>query len=153
MLNDRDLAEDALQESYIAVWNNAKTFDATKSAAMTWLMTLARNRAIDRLRRARAGVSGKSAELDGAFDLADAAPLADDAMMAGQDSAALHTCLNQLDSIDSDFIRASFLKGATYAELAARDHIPLGTIKSRIRRALVKLRLCLHNSGMETANG
>ncbi len=157
ILPDRDSAEDALQESFISVWNTAKSFDATRASPMTWLITLARNRAIDRLRRAQSGAlgiaGGRTVDVDAALEFADGSMLADDAMMQAQDGAALANCLKRLAPADSGFIQAAFLKGTTYADLATKEAIPLGTIKSRIRRALISLRACMTNAGVEASRG
>jgi RNA polymerase sigma-70 factor, ECF subfamily len=140
IFGDRSEAEDALQDAYITIWNKASTFDPNRASPITWLVTVARNRAIDRWRS-----SGKArlAPLAEADEVADVAPLADQAMVLNQQEAALGACIETLDQIDADFIRSAFMKGATYADLAQRDGLPLGTVKSRIRRALLKLRACL----------
>jgi RNA polymerase sigma-70 factor, ECF subfamily len=151
ILNDQENAEDALQEIYVAVWNNAARFDASRASPMTWLMTLARNRAIDRQRRLR--VSGTFAPVELADMVADAAPLADQAMMQDEETAALHSCLGGLDQNDAGFIQSAFLRGASYSELADGAAMPLGTVKSRIRRALLKLRVCLDGRAREANNG
>lgn len=140
IFGDRQEAEDALQDAYVTIWNKATTFEPTRASPITWLATVTRNRAIDRF-RARKIVS--TATIDDAFDIADASPLADDAMIAAEDGQALAGCMASLEERDAAFIQQAFLGGATYAELAERDAVPLGTVKSRIRRALLKLRECL----------
>ena len=136
----RQEAEDALQEAYVAVWKRATAFDPARGTAMTWLITLARNRAVDRL---RAGGKAVAAPIDLAAEIADEAPLASERAEADQDERRLAACLDTLDGGDAGLIRTAFFDGATYAELAGRAATPLGTIKSRIRRALIKLRDCL----------
>lgn len=143
IFGDKSEAEEVLQEVYITIWNKAATFEEGRASPITWLVTVARNRSIDRLRSlSRAGLTS----LDEAVDVADASPLADTMLIAQGDDAALSRCINGLNPRDAGFIRASFLQGATYAELAARDELPLGTVKSRIRRALLALRECLRGS-------
>jgi RNA polymerase sigma-70 factor, ECF subfamily len=140
IFTERQDAEDALQDAYITIWNKAATFDASRASPITWLATVTRNRAIDRLRaRGKAGLG----PLDDASEVADASPLADAQLIADGDSHALTGCIETLEARDAGFIRAAFLNGATYADLATRDALPLGTVKSRIRRALIKLRECL----------
>ncbi|MFD1610761.1 sigma-70 family RNA polymerase sigma factor [Sphingomonas tabacisoli] len=133
-------AEDALQEAYVNVWRRAERFDASRASPITWLAAIARNAAIDRL---RARGTRTMAPIEEAHDLADERPNAE--FMLGQETEArrLHGCLSELPGRDSGLIRAAFLEGATYSELATRASEPLGTIKSRIRRALMKLRDCL----------
>jgi RNA polymerase sigma-70 factor, ECF subfamily len=140
IFGDRTEAEDALQEAYITIWNKAATFDPARASPITWLVAVARNRAIDRWRS-----SGRPrlVPVDEAIDIPDHTPLADQAMVAVQSENALANCIETLEARDADFIRSAFMKGATYADLAQRDGVPLGTVKSRIRRALLKLRDCL----------
>jgi RNA polymerase sigma-70 factor, ECF subfamily len=140
IFTDRQEAEDALQDAYVTIWNRATTFEPTRASPITWLATVTRNRAIDRLRARKVTVT---APVEEAYEVPDTAPLADAALMAGQDAAALNDCMASLEARDAAFIQQAFLGGATYAELAERDAVPLGTIKSRIRRALLKLRECL----------
>ena len=137
---ERQDAEEALQDAYITIWNKAATFDSTRASPITWLVTLTRNRAIDRLRSLR---NRGMASLDEAGEVADPAPLAEAAMLADEADGRLNYCINTLDTRDGEFVRTAFLQGATYAELATRDGVPLGTIKSRVRRALLKLRECM----------
>jgi len=136
----RPEAEEALQEAYLSVWRRAASFDATRGSAMTWLITLARNRAVDRL---RAGGKLATTTIDLADMVADERPLASTVMETSQDQARLAYCVGTLESADATLIRTAFFEGSTYAELASRASTPLGTIKSRIRRALIKLRDCL----------
>ncbi len=141
---DRQEAEDALQDAYITIWNRAVTFDPARASPITWLAIVTRNRAIDRLR-----AKGKAAmvPVDEAFDVADDAPNAEAQLLAGADTRALNTCIAALETLDAAFIRSAFLRGATYADLAAQEALPLGTVKSRIRRALIKLRACMSGDG------
>lgn len=137
---DRNDAEEALQDAYITIWSKAATFDSARASPITWLVTLTRNRAIDRLRSIR---NRGLASLDEAADVADPAPLAESVMLADEADGRLHFCINTLDDRDAECVRSAFLQGATYAELATRDAVPLGTVKSRVRRALLKLRECM----------
>jgi RNA polymerase sigma-70 factor (ECF subfamily) len=136
----RQEAEEALQDAYLSVWQRAGAFDAERGSAMTWLITLTRNRAIDRL-RAKGKIA--TAPLDLADTVADPDPDAAALIEASQDEQRLALCLGRLEGGDATLIRTAFFQGSTYAELAARAGAPLGTIKSRIRRALLKLRECL----------
>jgi RNA polymerase sigma-70 factor (ECF subfamily) len=107
---------------------------------MTWLITLTRNRAVDRL---RAGGKIASAPIELADDVADPAPATSTLLEIGEEERQLAHCLGMLEGDDARLIRTAFFEGSTYAELATRAASPLGTIKSRIRRALLKLRDCL----------
>lgn len=140
LMPDRAEAEEALQEAYLSVWRSAGSFDAARGRPMTWLLTLTRNRAIDRLR-----ARGRSdAPLDAlGDDLVDPAPLAADRVVDRDQRHRMAGCLDALPQQDARFIRAAFFEGSTYSGLAARAGMPEGTVKSRIRRALLKLRDCL----------
>ena len=140
MLRDRSEAEDILQEVFVTVWRRARDFDSTLASATTWLITLTRNRVIDRLRQHRARAPLESIDFD---NLADerVGPPAD--AEASQEYARLRGCLESLEPKDRHSIREAFFSGATYKELAERCQLPLGTMKSRIRRALAQLRTCL----------
>jgi RNA polymerase sigma factor (sigma-70 family) len=140
MLRDRNEAEEVLQEVFVTVWRRARDFDSTLAAAATWLITLARNRAIDRLRLRRVRVPLEAIDLDSLAD-GQAGPLA--RAEASQEYRRLRRCIESLEPKDRDSIREAFFSGATYKELADRSAVPLGTMKSRIRRALAQLRTCL----------
>lgn len=140
ILSDREEAEDVLQEVYITIWRRADRFDATRASPMTWLSTIARNRAIDRL-RARGPMA--RADLDEGMEIADDAPGADTLIEAAQDAGRLHACLDELDERTRGVIRTAFFEGVTYEALAARMDTPPGTVKSWIRRGLARLKGCL----------
>lgn len=144
IFSDRQEAEDVLQDAYITIWNRAVTFDPARASPITWLAIVTRNRAIDRLR-----ARGKAVivPVDEAYGVADQGPSAEMQLIAGADARALHACIGTLDVRDSAFIRSAFLQGATYGDLAAQEALPLGTVKSRIRRALIKLRACMSGDG------
>lgn len=133
-------AEEALQETYVAVWRKAAMFDSAKASPITWLSVVARNKSIDRLRvRPPRADSG----LDEATDIADPGASALDLLEDAQESRRLSLCLDELDARTGQMIRAAFLDGATYPDLAEREEVPLGTMKSWIRRGLLRLRGCL----------
>ena len=109
---------------------------------MTWLIAIARNRAIDRLRATRP--NRRIAPLEAADNVADAAPTADRALEAeSEESSRLHGCLDGGEKRERAALRAAFFNGDPYEELAARMHLQLGTMKSWIRRAMIKLKACL----------
>jgi RNA polymerase sigma-70 factor, ECF subfamily len=137
---NRTDAEEALQDAYLTIWNKASSFESGRASPISWLATLTRNRAIDRLR-----ASGKAhyVPIEEASEIVDPVPLADSQMLTRGADAALYGCIEALDPRDAGFIRAAYVGGATYAYLAETEALPLGTVKSRIRRALIKLRACL----------
>lgn len=140
ILPERQEAEEVLQEVYLAVWRRAGAFDPARGTAMTWLITLARNRAIDRLRASR---HLPSDPIDLADNVPDPEPDAETQVLARDEAGRIAWCLDRLDGDDARLIRTAFFEGASYSELAARAGRPLGTIKSRIRRALIRLKDCL----------
>ena len=141
ILNDRSEAEDVLQDVYVTVWRKAGSFDPTRASPITWLVAIARNRAIDRLRSSAA--SRRSEPIESAEDVRDDAPAALDLVVAAEQQERLKTCLGELEERHSTVIRSAFLDGVTYEQLAQRMDVPLGTMKSWIRRGLMKLRTCL----------
>jgi RNA polymerase sigma-70 factor (ECF subfamily) len=141
ILKDRSEAEDVLQDVYVTVWRKAAAFDPGRASPITWMVAIARNRAIDRLRARGAG--GRLEPIEAADSVSDPAPAAVERVELAQQHQRLTRCLEELDARHSTAIRAAFLDGATYEELAARMNVPLGTMKSWIRRGLVKLRACL----------
>lgn len=140
MLPDRSEAEEVLQEVFVTVWRRAREFDSERAAATTWLVTLARNKAIDRLRQQRARAPRGAIDFD---TLADERPGPPANAEASQQYRRLRKCLDALDPKHRRSIREAFFNGDTYKELAERFQVPLGTMKSWIRRALAQLRTCL----------
>ncbi|HET7780122.1 MAG TPA: sigma-70 family RNA polymerase sigma factor [Rudaea sp.] len=141
ILPQRGDAEDVLQEVFATIWRKATQYDPALASPITWLAMLARNRAIDRLRAG--GQERRSAPIDLAEDVADAAPSPAAASELGDDRRRLSACMDQLDTQRRKLIRIAFFEGATYEELAARCGSPLGTVKSWIRRGLAQLKACL----------
>jgi RNA polymerase sigma factor (sigma-70 family) len=141
ILHDRSEAEDVLQDVYVTVWRKASTFDPGRASPITWMVTIARNRAIDRLRAT--AVNRRMEPIEAADAVSDPSPVAVERVELAQQHQRLAGCLQELEARHSAAIRAAFLDGATYEELAARMSVPLGTMKSWIRRGLLKLRACL----------
>ena len=139
MMPDRGEAEDILQDVYASAWRRADTFDPARGSAITWLITLGRNRTIDRMRQHREEPLGD----DQAPELADEAPTPAAAAELSQERRRLEQCLERLEAQQKRAIREAFFTGATYGELAQRLAVPLGTMKSWIRRSLMQLKTCL----------
>jgi RNA polymerase sigma-70 factor (ECF subfamily) len=141
ILGDRGEAEDALQEVYVSVWRRAGSFDAGRASPVTWLAAIARNRAIDRLRAS--GRPRPSEPIEAARDVADGGADALAQLEAGEDRARLVGCVDELEARQASAIRSAFFGGLSYPELAEGAGVPLGTMKSWIRRGLLRLRDCL----------
>lgn len=149
LLNDNALAEDVLQEAYVQVWHRAADYHRDRGAVRTWLATIVRYRAIDLIRKRntqRTNVVDPSAiaELEQTRqpdDEDDAQPLA--TAMAVEDSRLLRGCLERLSDTQRHSVYLAFFHGLTHSELAQSLAEPLGTIKSRLRRSLTRLKKCL----------
>ncbi len=140
ILGDGREAQEALQDAYLSIWRRAATFDRARGSPMAWIMTVCRNCAIDKRRAQR---SMAAVPISFAEDVADSAPLAQEVAIDRQEQSRLFDCLSRLESLDLNLIQTAFFEGFTYAELSDRMAKPLSTVKSRIRRALLKLRDCL----------
>lgn len=138
LLGEAD-AEDVLQDVYVTVWQQAGRYDESKASPITWLAVIARNKALDRLRVRRPPME----EMGSADDLPDYGASAFELVEIAQERQRLVDCLDELEERERTMIRAAFLDGATYPELATREAVPLGTMKSWIRRGLLRLRGCL----------
>ncbi len=142
MLTERATADEVLQETYLAVWRGAHRFTSGRASPMSWLITIARNKAIDRLRSER--LSRRSRALDDlAVEPSDPHPSVLMRLEAAEDRDRLHWCIDQLEARQRDAIRTAFFSGMTYDDLAQRAEVPLGTMKSWIRRGLLRLKACL----------
>ncbi|WP_072384422.1 sigma-70 family RNA polymerase sigma factor [Novosphingobium sp. NDB2Meth1] len=137
---DRQEAEDVLQEVYVTVWQKAAMFDPARASPITWLAALARNRAIDRL---RANGRRITTPIEGISEPADESAGALEQLLEAESDHDITACIEELVKTDAVLVRTAFFQQATYAELATRSGMPLGTVKSRIRRALIKLKACL----------
>jgi RNA polymerase sigma factor (sigma-70 family) len=138
--NDRAAAEEVLSDVYLTIWKRAGAFEPGRASPISWLATIARNRAIDWRRSAR---RAPSIPLDDAPEIADDRATAIDLLLQDESARALHLCLDALDDRQRSAIRTAFFDGLTYAELAEREAVPLGTMKSWVRRGLLRLKDCL----------
>jgi RNA polymerase sigma-70 factor, ECF subfamily len=146
MLRREDLAEEVLQECYVSIWTNARTYSAALSAPMTWMTSIVRNRCLDSLRRPKMEVHLARDEESGEDPLAaipseDPGPLA--MLQRSSDAKALAECLAKLDGKMRQAIMLAFFEGLSHSELAGHMQQPLGTVKTWIRRGLERLKSCL----------
>ena len=139
VLNDRAEAEEALQEVYVKIWTKADRFAVSDLSPISWLVAVARNHAIDRIRARRQA----TADIDTALDVADPAPGPEAMAVAGDEKERIHHCLEELEQDRAAAVRGAYLRGESYAELAARFSVPLNTMRTWLRRSLMKLRECL----------
>lgn len=145
-------ADEVLQESYMTVWHRAATFDAGKASPMTWMTTIVRNRAIDRLSLASA--RHEQAVPDEDFDQLLQADLARDDGPWTADAALcdrLRACIGRLEARERQSVALAYLNGLSHSEVAEHLGQPLGSVKGWIRRAMEQLRQCLGLAGAGVA--
>jgi RNA polymerase sigma-70 factor (ECF subfamily) len=158
---DRALAEDLLQEVYVNVWRAVGSFDAAQSQPMTWLTSVARNKAIDSLRRAQSQPVLQSVHRDDDDDdrpdldqqMADEAPGPSELLAQAGDARRLDVCMKGLTAPQRQSVALAFFDGLSHAEVAEHLHQPLGTVKSWVRRALMSLKECLERAAQRDAVG
>lgn len=132
----QEMADELSQETMLAVWQKAGSFNPDRASASTWIFTIARNKRIDYFRR-----SGRAElDLDDPMMAPDYAPAPDQLISLRQQEKRLECALNELPRDQAEMIRKAFLEEKTHADIAAETGIPLGTVKSRIRLALERLR-------------
>lgn len=139
ILGTRSEAEDALQEVFTRVWLRAGRFDATRGRGMTWLIALTRNHAIDRLRARPAATEGNEV----LAALPDAAPRAEARLAAQGEARRIAECFDTLEADRAQAVRGAYLDGLSYDQLARRFDVPLNTMRTWLRRSLLKLRECM----------
>ena len=139
VLKNRSEAEDALQDVYLRIWVKADRFAVTGHSPMTWLITVARNLSIDRLRAKRAN----HVALDSAGELVENRPGPEATSIAASESRRISACFDELLPDRANAVRAAYLDGATYQALADRFDVPLNTMRTWLRRSLISLKECL----------
>ena len=143
LLRDEALAEDVLQEGFVKVWHHAGQFVASKANAMTWMTTIVRNQALDKLRQAHSRPTVVDDVEYETLEFASLGPGPDALQQMGEDAHRLLHCLDQLKPEQRECILQAFYHGQTHEELAQTLAKPLGTVKAWIRRGLEQLRGCL----------
>lgn len=138
ILRDRDAAEDALQDAFVKIWHKADSYSANGLSPMTWLITVARNTAIDRLRARR-----ETQALDQVPERAAPEATPEGSAIAASEARRIARCLGELAPDRRAAVRGAYLMGESYAELAARFEVPLNTMRTWLRRSLIALRECL----------
>ena len=145
-------AEEVVCEVYTQVWQSAAQYDRSRGGVMGWLLTICRSRAIDRSRRNRTRVQASSA-----FEASDAhreaaAPSPEDLLTLVQQGSSIHRALEQLTPIRRELVSLAFFRGLSHEEIAIESNLPIGTVKSHIRRALATLRAELDKSRTNTGD-
>ncbi|WOE73983.1 sigma-70 family RNA polymerase sigma factor [Alterisphingorhabdus coralli] len=134
---DRMIAEDVLQSAYVKIWNKARYYNPEKASPISWMAAIARNGSIDAVRKTMRLADGE--ELQDTMLAKDAVA----AMEQSDDARHIRRCLAHLEADRGAAIRSAYFEGLSYSQVAERMNVPLGTMKSWIRRAMAQLRQCL----------
>ena len=140
MLGERAEAEDALQEVFTRVWLRAARYDAARARGMTWLIAISRNLAIDRLRARPDSGIGDEAVIDALPDLGSGV---ETRMIAAGEARRVADCFRTLEADKAAAVQGAYLNGLSYADLAVRHNVPVNTMRTWLRRGLLKLKECL----------
>lgn len=140
ILKRRALAEEAVQDAFVLIWRNAARFDAAKGSATTWIYTVLRNRSLSILRQEG---RAEPTEMPLGEEIVDEAETPEETISRLSDAEALKHCLEKLDAPRRGAIALAYVHGLSHGELAGRLGLPLGTVKSWLRRSLLTLRECL----------
>ena len=145
VVSNRDWAEDVLQEAFLNIWRIAGDYKASLSPPMAWMGLIVRSRGLDFLRRRTSERADTAQELDEFISetVAGDSPNPMDVTQASEQALALHQCLSQLDSKQREVVSLAYMRDLSHAELATQLKLPLGTVKSWIRRGLEQLRGCM----------
>lgn len=136
----RDVADEILQEVYVKIWERAADFDPTRASPITWMATIARNRALDEARKAKP-VSLET--MPAGFDVADDTPDALDVLDAAEDYKRLMKCLQGLETQKREIVVQAYMHGLSREAISQRFAVPVPTIKTWLHRSLAQLKNCL----------
>lgn len=139
ILGDRGEAEDALQDIYVKIWQRAGQYRDDMGSPMTWLIAIARNHAIDIVRRRKPDTR----DIDETHDIADPQMTPEQSALNASERARLNDCLDTLPDGRAEAVKSAYVEGYSYQELATRFAIPLNTVRTWLRRGLLQLRECL----------
>jgi len=137
ILGDREEAEEALQEVYVKIWTKADRYAVSQLSPISWLVAIARNHSIDLIRARRP----PTVDLAAARDIADTAPWPEELLIESDQQASLTRCIDGLSKDKAAAVRGAYQDGISYAELAKRHNVPLNTMRTWLRRSLIKLRM------------
>ncbi len=145
VVTQRERAEDVLQEAFLTIWRSAGDYRASLSPPMAWMGLIVRSRGLDALRRRTADRSQMTQEFDEvlADTLQGDAPNPMDTVQASEQAWALHQCLGQLESKQREVVSLAYIRDLSHSELSSQLKLPLGTVKTWIRRGLDQLRNCM----------
>lgn len=147
ILRDGQDAEEVVCDTFVQIWRNADQYDPQRGSALAWLLTICRSRAVDRRRRNRGGLPAGSPYLEAAPELAQELSC-EDLLQALEQDSAIYRAISRLPPLRWRLISLAFFQGLTHEEIARETCLPIGTVKSHIRRALAALR-----SELQSGNG
>ncbi|HEX4326561.1 MAG TPA: sigma-70 family RNA polymerase sigma factor [Burkholderiales bacterium] len=148
ILRREDWAEEVLQECYVSIWKHCADYQLQLSAPMTWMTSIVRNRCLDVLRRPNFEDPTDDDAVFESFETDEPGPLA--LLEQSVEAKAIARCLGGLEAKQQQAIRMAFFEGLTHVELAQKLNQPLGTVKTWVRRGLMKLKDCLAGAGIES---
>ena len=145
VVTNREWAEDVLQEAFLNIWRIAGDYKATLSPPMAWMALVVRSRGLDFLRRRASERADRMQELDDVISdtVAGDSPNPMDTAQASEQAKALHNCLSLLDNKQREVVSLAYMRDMSHGELAEQLKLPLGTVKTWIRRGLEQLRGCM----------
>ena len=145
VVRNNEWAEDALQDTFLQIWRNPPDYRASLSPPMAWLGLIVRSRSLDLLRRRKAAREHLTDEIDEAMadTMEGDSPNPMDTSLASQQAWALHQCLGKLENKQREVVSLAYLRDLSHGELAEQLKLPLGTVKTWIRRGLDQLRTCM----------
>jgi RNA polymerase sigma-70 factor (ECF subfamily) len=139
ILKNRHDAEEAIQEVYVKIWQRADRYIPGTTSPISWLVAVARNHCLDILRAKRP----VNEDIDTVLDIADGALTPEQAASANEERGKIDHCLQTLESDKAEAVRGAYLDGYSYEELATRFSVPLNTMRTWLRRSLIRLKDCL----------
>lgn len=145
ILKKDEWAEEALQDAFLSIWNNAAQYQPQLAAPLTWMAAIVRNKALDALRRRDDDMEleGETFGMDVLEAFESSAPSPYASLQTSEDARALAHCLGTLESLHRQAIAMAFFHDLSHAEVATQMSLPIGTIKTWIRRGLMRLQTCL----------
>jgi RNA polymerase sigma-70 factor (ECF subfamily) len=143
IVRERHIAEEVLQDCFVSIWNNAGKYASAKSSPMTWMTTIVRNRSLDIVRRPLVEIADEDDFF--ALNMEDTTPPVEDLLATRRDEARIERCMKALENEQSQTIALAFFHGLSHSEVAQHLGRPLGTVKTHIRRGLLKLKGCLES--------
>lgn len=149
VVGDRQAAEECTQDAFVAVWRRAGSYDSERAKVSTWMIAIARNRAVDLMRRRAA----RPAELHADVSRGDGSPDVADRIVTAESSEQVAAALAELPDDQREVLVLAYFQGLSHSEISERLQLPLGTVKGRVRLALDRLRVLAPKYALEAERG